>query len=287
MTVAVSCNLSDGVILGVDSAVSIATQQGVAKVYENAEKLFQFGDRPIGVAIYGIAALGTRGIGSYLREFEVLDVDGVVSVPTELPVVVESLRHFFFDKYMAEVVPILEREHGQPFANLTPDQIPVLGLVVGGFSPGAFLSEVWEIQIPTHGGVNSATLLRPQGNFGANWFAIVEPIRRYHKGFDKNLIEELANWFVSKLGRPFTPAEQVEAQQIVNRHEYGVPFPAMPMYEGVQYVRFLVELVVNHHKYVVGPSVVGGKAQIGMVTYRGEQFQILDEIIRMRKHEGV
>lgn len=42
MTVAVSCNLSDGVILGVDSAVTLTNNKGaIIKVYENAKKLFK------------------------------------------------------------------------------------------------------------------------------------------------------------------------------------------------------------------------------------------------------
>jgi len=65
MTVAVACNLAEGVVLGVDSAVTIHDSQGlVVKVYENAVKLFQLGEKPIGIAAFGIGALGNRIIGS-------------------------------------------------------------------------------------------------------------------------------------------------------------------------------------------------------------------------------
>src|SRR5687767_8142260 len=84
MTVAVSLNLSDGVILGVDSAVTIPGTTGEAKIYENAEKLFQLGERPIGVAIYGLGGLGARSIGSYLREFEITDPNGIVGADNDL-----------------------------------------------------------------------------------------------------------------------------------------------------------------------------------------------------------
>jgi hypothetical protein len=58
LTVAISCNLSDGVNLGVDSAVTAPSPDGgVMKVYENAQKLFQVGERPIGVATYGLGVL--------------------------------------------------------------------------------------------------------------------------------------------------------------------------------------------------------------------------------------
>ena len=56
--------------------MTLTTAGGVVKTYENAEKLFQLGDRPIGVAAFGIGALGERNIGSYIREFEMRDPDG-------------------------------------------------------------------------------------------------------------------------------------------------------------------------------------------------------------------
>ncbi len=279
MTVAVSCNLSGGVILGVDSAVSIPTDKGgILKVYENAEKLFQLGEKPMGVAIYGMAAFGTRGIGTYLREYEVTDRDGVFSGTPDMPTVVESLRNFFMEKYRAEVAPQLEQALGQPFDQIPDDKLPALGLVVGGFSPEAYLSEVWEILLPKHRTPGTAELLRPQGEFGANWFAMGEPILRYSKGFDPTLLDKLIDWFIkSRGGAALTPTEIAEIVGILGQHEYQIPFFAMPMHEGVEYVRFLVEMAINHHRFAVGAPVVGGKTKIGMVTYKGERFQIVTE----------
>src|SRR5437879_2866980 len=95
MTIAVSCNLSDGVVLGVDSAVTIPTPTGgVGKVYENAEKLFQLGSRPIGIAVFGLGTLGNRSLGSYIREFEVRNPGGLVTGTGTVEQIVEALRTF-------------------------------------------------------------------------------------------------------------------------------------------------------------------------------------------------
>jgi hypothetical protein len=52
MTVAISLNLSDGVVLAADSAATVPGEGGsVLKTYENAEKLFALGNRPIGVVL--------------------------------------------------------------------------------------------------------------------------------------------------------------------------------------------------------------------------------------------
>jgi hypothetical protein len=48
------------VLLAIDSAVTLPDGGGgVAKVYENAQELFQVADRPIGIAAFGLGALGT------------------------------------------------------------------------------------------------------------------------------------------------------------------------------------------------------------------------------------
>ena len=233
MTVAVACNLSDGVILGVDSAVTVPTPTGILKVYENAEKLFQLGTRPIGVAGYGLGAMAGRGIGSHLREFELSDPNNVVTGSSTMAQVVEEMRAFFMAAYQRDVIPVLESEEGKDFKDFTPEEIPVLGLAVGGFSHGAYLSEVWEILLPEHSTPNSATLRKNQGDFGSDWFATFEPIRRYVKGFDPFLVGEVANFFVGLLGRPLKKKEESALEGILGRYEYGVPFAAMPMDEGV------------------------------------------------------
>ena len=62
---------------------------------------------------------------------------------------------------------------------------------------------------------------------------------------------------------------------LMAQFEYLVPFAAMPLEEGVRHVRFLVEMVINHHRFSIGAPVVGGQVKIGKVSYRGEGFEII------------
>ena len=48
----------------------------------------------------------------------------------------------------------------------------------------------------------------------------------------------------------------------------------MSIVEGMEHVRFLVELVINHYRFALGAPVVGGKVKIGKVTYKGKYFEI-------------
>jgi hypothetical protein len=277
LTVAVSCNVSEGVILGVDSAVTISHPEGgVVKIYEHAEKLFQLAQKPIGIASFGIGALGARNIGSFIREFEILNPNKVVTQPSTIKTIVEELRSFFLQQYQKTIVPVVEKQKKKKFDEIPNDEKPVLGFVVGGFSHDEYLSEVWEILIPFHATPNSAKLCRDKGDFGSNWFSLFAPIQRYVKGMDRRLFEELIKYFTQIRGSDFTKDEKKKISQILAKYEYQIPFAAMPMQEGVAHVKFLVEMVVNHHRFAVGAPVVGGEAHIGLVTYKGENFQILE-----------
>ena len=280
MTVAVSCNLSEGLILGVDSAITFRYPDKNGdlreKVFENAEKLFQLGEKSIGLAVYGLAILGSRNIGSFIREFEVCDPNKVVSGDASMEEVVEELRKFLYEKYMTIVVPPIENQLNKKFKEFNPDQIPILGLVVGGFSCNEYLSEVWEIKIPTNSREKTSTERRARGKFGTDWYAIYEPIRRYIKGFDPHLLDQVFEKIVQFLGRDITVDEWKEINEIIQSFEYAIPYDPMPLEEGVDHVRFLVELVINHHRFSEGAPVVGGSARIGKVTYKGEKFEILN-----------
>jgi len=276
MSVAVSCNLSDGVVLGVDSATTLLAPEGVVKVFENTEKLFQLGARPIGIATFGIGAFGARSIGSYVREFETVNPNDIVAEQNELKDVVEELRRFFMDVYDENIIRPFEKQKGQKFDSVPLTQQPGFGLVVGGFSVNQWLSEIWTVYLPRHATVGSAENTRKRGEFGTNWYASFNPIGRYIKGFDPQLLDEIGAYFEKLLGRELADVEKQEIVELVNKHEYPIPFAGMPMEEGVAHTRFLVELVINHHRYVAGAPIVGGKARIGKVTYKGEKFQILD-----------
>lgn len=276
MTVAISCNLSDGVILGVDSAVTVPGPSGIAKVYENAEKLFQLGTRPIGVATFGLGGFVSRSVGSFMREFEVVNKNNVLTDPTNLSDVVEALREFFMNIYQKTVVPAIEEETKKKFDEIPVQNQPALGLILGGFSANEYLSEVWETIIPRDSTPGSANCKRSKGDFGTNWFAMYEPVRRYFKGYDMDLLNKLVAYFEKVRGSPLTANEKQDIEKMVGEAQYQVPYGAMPIEEGVQHTRFLVDLVINHHRYVVGAEVVGGRTKIGKVTYKGEQFQISD-----------
>lgn len=188
----------------------------------------------------------------------------------------ESLRDFFYNIYQNSIVPLVEAQTNKKFSEIPNERKPVLGFAVGGFSPGKYLSEVWQILIPFCNTPGSSQLCRGEGNFGGNWFALCEPIHRYFKGYDRKLLEKIKTFMVKMKGSPLNPQEESEISNIIQTSEYPVPFNSMPIEEGIAHVRFLVDMVINHHRFSLGAPVVGGKATIGLVTYKGDRFRIIE-----------
>lgn len=85
-------------------------------------------------------------------------------------------------------MPALEVAVGKKFDEIPAAQRPTLGLVLGGFSANAFLSELWQIYIPHYDQPRSAIQARAQPSIGTNWSAMFEPIRRHVKGYDQALV---------------------------------------------------------------------------------------------------
>lgn len=268
MSVAVLCNLSDGLIIGVDSAVTVADASGIQKVFEDGEKLFQLAGK-IGVAAYGLGGLEGRSIGSFIHQFELSHPDiGELSIRD----VVERLRLFFMEVY----VRFAERLFGLPFEEIPPEKKGLMGLIVGGFSPGAFLSEAWHIQIPIHSEAGSAIQVCGPGSFQVAWFATFIPIERYIMGFDRNLLGEITTFIEGLLHRHLTADEISSFGPIRDKYTYRIMLDSMPIQAGIDYVRFLVQLAIQHHHFVSSHPVVGGKAKLGVVTYKQENFRILE-----------
>ncbi len=269
MTVVVSCNLPEGVVLGVDSAVTVPDKLGGAKTYENANKLFHLGELPIGIAVYGISTLGNRSIGSYIKQFEIEKRDQISK--SSLESLVDDLKIFFSNIYYSIVVPALENEYNKKFDQIEIDDRPVVGLVIGGFSPESYLSEVWEIMIPH---ITKPEMRRGPENFGTNAFAMSRPIMRYIQGYDARMIDDLLEYFEIMRQASLSDEEKKHISKMIQNYSLVVPFNGMSIQDGIDYTRFLVNLAINHYRYAAGMPLVGGRAKIGIITYKDRTFEI-------------
>ena len=152
---------------------------------------------------------------------------------------------------------------------------PGLGLVVAGFSQGSFAPEVWNIVDPIHATPNSAILSIASGVLGSSWFASYVPIFRYIKGRDPVLVEAIFKKCEEFHGSAFTDEQRKTVNEIADKSEYQIVFNAMPIERGIEYVKFLVQLVISHHRFATGAPIAGGRPRVGLVTYKSDQFRII------------
>jgi hypothetical protein len=281
MTIAVGCNLSDGVVMGVDSAITISgkvntpqgEQEGVLKVYNDARKLFPLFDLPIGIATYGVAQLELRTIESYVREFEhENDIDKVKDWPIEKTSI--ELWTFFNEKYRETFSDELEKKHNKPYDEIDPNDRPTLGLLVGGFSPGEYLSEVWDVMVHASNEQDGVKQSRAPGNFGSNWRGQVEGIRRFHKGFSFQHLDSLVGTILGHFNQNMDQELHSKIQSIIQSSEYIVPWGGMPLQEGIDYVKFCLDIMINQTKFVIGAPTCGGNVHI-CVVQRDEGFTLV------------
>jgi hypothetical protein len=276
VSIAVACTVPDGVVIGADSAITVAAPGGgVLKVFEDAEKVFPLcspGTRMeecfLGAATFGLGTLGARTVGAYVREFcsspEGADL-GESSVEQAAHAIGDSLSLSFAQ----EVQPIAEKVLDKPFGEIPVEQRPSLGLAVAGFSPGSHLPELWGVQIPgVSTGVDIARY-RKVGEFGATWWGVMGPITRFVKGFDLTVLDQVADYLHAKFGLTLSEEDWGEVSRVVAQAEWQIPFEAMPVQEAVNITRFLLGLAINFVHFGAGAPICGGPVRAALITRSG------------------
>jgi len=277
MSIAVCCTLADGVVLGADSAVTVvgtrnkpdgSQETGVLKVYNDAEKIFSVHKLPVGIVTFGLATVANRTLKSLVRQFEIEHSPDQVR-GENVEGFARLLYRFLHEQYLQSVGASYEEQTGKPLTKVPDEKRPGLALFVGGFSPGSPLPECWRVFAHFSNEQAAITQVRKPGDFGSNWGGQYDGVQRFHKGFEPPIIEAAVRAVVERL--QLKPTEE-QAKGIseavakaVGRFEYQVPFAAMPLQEGIDYVKFLLYLMISQHRFVVGAPTCGGKVSIAVV----------------------
>ena len=276
LSVCVVCNISDGVVIGVDSATTIGDPSNPVKVYEDVPKLFPIAELPIGLATFGLASLAGRTIASWAAELSSKVRADVGTDDYTMTQIAEIVRKFFWEAYSTHVLQVIADEQAIEPQDVAEDTLPVLGFVLGGFSSDSFYSEVWTISLPSNSAGHSSTQLMGPRHFASAWFAASGPIKRYMKGVEAETFFSLED-YIDTIREPLTPPERAQFREIAQAREYPIVFNGMPIAKGIKYVRFLVDLVIGHHMFAMGASIVGGRCKVGFVTYEKSGFQLIQE----------
>lgn len=246
MTITVSVKVRDGIVLGTDSMTQILVPDeegnvGVAKTYSHARKLFQIATMPIGVMAYGAGNIAERTPESLVLEYSRrMEQFGINTRSVEA--VARGLCRFIQCVYYKE------------FGATRPEDRPVMGFFVGGYSIGSPFAEEWEFQLPRDGDVLQ---VRPPAQFGGAWRGRTAPINRLYWGFDPDIRNRLAGG-----GVPFKYVQAIFSKQLWSM---PIAFPAMPIQDAVNFTTFVLRITIGYYSFVLGPPDCGGPIQLATV----------------------
>lgn len=262
MTIAIAVKVNDGLVLATDSAGTLTTTDlsgntGIFNVYNNANKVFNLRKGlPLGAMTYGVGNIGAASISTLTKDFRAL------SEASGSPYAIDSGNYTIqdvADKYRDFMLAEYLSAYGSgPFPSSDT------GLVIGGYSTSAPLSEVYEFALQ-NGQATPVTCTRAQGVGGILTYAQNEAVSRLIYGLPSQMADVLAN----NLG---VPQNQILPTLQVMIQAFTIPLcpDAMPIQDAIDLAEFLVDLTIKYSRFIPGTATVGGPVEIAAITkYEG------------------
>ncbi len=248
MSIVACVKVYDGIVLGAESMTQLYAEiaPGKAepvKAFSNARKLFQIAKLPVGVVTYGGGNIGKRSVESFLNEFSESYLE---KKPKDCSVeeIAKNLLNFIRGSY--------EKEHSE----IPPDQRPVIGFLLAGYSAGKHLGSEWEFVLPKN---NAPVQPRAEDQFGASWRGVSVPFTRLHFGVDPRL-----GYILEQEGVPPDVIDKVG--QAALKLKAQVIFDGMPVQDAIGFCRFILETTIGQATYELGSPSCGGPVHLAVIT---------------------
>jgi len=270
MSIVMSVRVGDGLVMAADSAATLQAldQQrrvrGVAKIFNNATKILQLRDYPVGVASWGAGTIGARSISSLVYEHanerlplkQIQKVDNKKSSRRKRGLSVKqeatTLMNFLFKFYESQY-PDWKKQ--------SEEERPSVGVLMGGYSGKEFFPHEFVFNIP---GKEFQELRKPRPgggqDFGANWYGAADALVRFHHGRDDRVKEILTRNKVK------ADTINVIMETIKREIQYPVPFGGMPLQDAVDYALFMTGLAIGRYRFSAGPEICGGPIDVAAIT---------------------
>lgn len=254
MTIAIALKVTDGVVLGTDSAASLLGDgDRYYNIFHNAEKTFHLArGLPVGVMTYGLGSLAGLSIGSLVRSLR-SRLEGAspahgdwVLQPASytLSQVAASVTRFFYDE-------LYQPTH----AGSRTSRLPALGFMIAGFSAQADHPEVWTVEIRDGECAGPVLVLGPADAGRLAW-------RGESEALDRLLYGANAAARVRMMVRGLTE----ESAAALLEDEENLATPAMPMQDAIDLVRYLADVTTGFARFRMGPPTVAGPIDIAAIT---------------------
>lgn len=257
MTLVLALKVGDGVVLGADSATTLAQGSQYMNSYFNAEKLFNLRKGlPLGAVTYGVGGLVNHSIATLAK-----DLRGRFSNAQD--------PHWYLDpdSYTVEQVARLMQEHfiDDLFAREIKSTGPfdsVMGFIIAGYSAGVDLAEIWQLEVKGDGTCSGPQLVSGTTQpVGGAWEGITDPINRLLRGWSFEVFNRLT---AAGLTADQARALLDSVEPLLN--------PTMPIQDLIDFVHFLVETTCGYVRFAPGHLTVAKPIDSASIT-RHEGFR--------------
>ncbi len=247
MSLGVVIKGSDGIVLAVDSRVTLnAQRKGMPSItinFDNASKFLHFSPPHdfIGAVTYGTAIIGQRTAHSFIPEFE----QSILSKSKERLKIISYARKLS-DFYMNRWQELTPKDYkGLP-----------INFIIGGYDKDEPYGSVYLFNIPN--------MPKPEpknpNDFGMTWGGQLEIASRIIQGCDPRFIDVVKNTL--KLND-----DQVNLLITALRKNLGFPIPyaILPLQDCVDLAIFLIRSTITAQRLSIGIRGVGGLIEVATV----------------------
>ncbi len=292
MTINIAIAVSEGLVMAADSLSQMSHPDGraVSTLHQSVEKITEIGGRSIALMINGLGEIRKRTIISLVREFE-FEQYGVRGAP---------IRNWTVETLASNLASFIGRGYREAYPVPSADarateSRPDLGIIVGGYSPGKFFPEVFEISFPagiwTRRFPEAAEPLHG-GEFIEYW-GQKSALDRILYGYDRATIsgaQDLAG-MVEQLRHGPVEGVNMRFEQLPEEYR-SLPPPSaenlvaalmglgrvirmqnrlngMPLQEAVEFVEYLGNVAIGYDRFKTGLPAVGGELDIVAIQPEG------------------
>jgi hypothetical protein len=259
MTIAMCSVTPEGVVLGADSAMSVASPKGFHYLNFN-QKLFEIGEG----STLGLVTWGLGGLSKSYRTLTALLADGFRDKPpNNVEEVAQRWTDLVWPMYTTDLQAFIQRlKLLMAQATRTPVEEEELknlkrGLVVG-FCIGGYLEpdrepKAYELIFDPLATAKPST---QEQKHIMKWWGAPNPIMRLINAIDQELKEEIL-----KCGWSKTPAD---LDAVCQKHALRIPL--LPIRDAVDLVHACISSTIKAMKFSDLPQICGGPIEIAVIT---------------------
>ncbi|HXU38907.1 MAG TPA: hypothetical protein VN937_21305 [Blastocatellia bacterium] len=254
MTICVAVKVPDGLVLAADSRV-LSSAGGRTLISDEAEKIQQIGEYPIGLTSWGLRRVNDQPIESLLLEFS-----GSLS-----PLDGASIDVFQIAVQLIEFITPFYREY-QSAARRYECAISELYLFIGGYSTGNHFPDVYRIDFIDETIQSTVTPIRAfqdttdRPAFGFRCGGETGPLERLIRGADQQLVRDIVD-------------TEEEATELYGRYRYSIRYKSMPLKDAIDLSVYLANVVTGICRFKEDPispyPVCGGEIDVAVITETG------------------